>query len=602
MTEALRHVPEVPGRTGSKKEVGDAAGDPAAGQADAFMSTTRRDIELVRAITEQAPPPEPPEWWRGAIFYEVYVHSFNDTTGNGLGDLPGVLEKMDYIADLGVDGLWLTPFYESPQEDSGYDISSFRTVDERFGSLDDVRALVAAAHERDLKVIVDFILGHTSDQHPWFQQSAGSRDNAKADWYVWADGDADGGAPNNWLSSFGGRAWRWEPRRAQYVYRPFLESQPALNLANPEVMSAMKDRMRFWLDLGIDGFRLDAVQCLAHDLALRSNPPAVENENPSVGGGPNNPFKRQIHLFDRDVPEAIEILRQIRSVADEYQPSRALIGELADVDSSRLAPKYTVGPNRLHAVYDFDLIHRTETLADWTETLGVRARYLVPGASFNVFTNHDSQRAVSHLMPEACGKGCADEAAKLLLFLQATLMGGAIVFQGEELGLEQPELREDQIRDPWAKALWPDFAGRDGVRCPMPWDASMPNGGFSEADNPWYDMPEAHVAKAVDRQLADEHSVLRFARRLLAWRREHPMLRVAGNEMLAETPDGVIGYTRRLGEDILICVANFALRESGVTLPRGDLRIAFGGGGHALDGCRLHLGGLAFAALVPEGT
>ena len=562
------------------------------------MSTTQRDIELVRAITEQMPPPDPPEWWRGCVFYEVYVRSFNDTSSNGLGDLRGILDRIDYIAELGVDGIWLSPFYASPQEDCGYDVSNFCEVDERYGTLDDVRDLIKAAHDRGLKVIFDLILGHTSDQHPWFLESAQSRDNPKADWYVWADGDADGGAPNNWLSSFGGRAWRWEPHRAQYVYRPFLESQPALNLGHPDVIAAMKDVMRFWLNLGADGFRLEAIQCLAHDVQLRSNPPAVANDNPSVGGGPNNPFKRQIHLFDRDVPEAIDVLREIRSVADAYDPPRVLIGELADVDSSRMAPKYTVGPNRLHAVYDFDLIHRTTDLKSWSEMLEVRSRYLVSGASLNVFTNHDSQRAVSHLMPEACERGHGAAAAKLLLFLQATLMGGAILFQGEELGLEQPQLSEDQIRDPWGKALWPDFAGRDGVRCPMPWAADARNGGFSDAADPIHEVPQAHLEMAVDRQLADGNSVLALTKRLLAWRRDHPILRVAGNDILTETPEKVIAYERRMADDIVVCLVNFGMEPEEVMLSKSGLKPVFAEGGCSLDGDRMRLDGLAFAALA----
>lgn len=561
------------------------------------MSTTQRDIELVRAITERTQPPDPPEWWRGIVLYEVYVRSFRDSDGDGLGDLPGVLEKIDYIADLGVDGIWLAPFYPSPQEDGGYDVSDFKAVDARFGTLDDVRDLLDAAHDRGLKVILDLVLGHTSDRHPWFRESASSRDNPRADWYVWADGAADGGAPNNWLSSFGGRAWQWEPRRAQYLYCPFLDSQPALNLANPEVMSAMKDAMRFWLDLGVDGFRLDAIQCLGHDAALRSNPPAVENDNPSVGGGPNNPFKKQIHLFDRDVPEAVDVLRAIRGVADEYDPPRVLIGELADVDSSRMAPKYTTGHDRLHAVYDFDLIHRTTDPASWTELLEVRSRYLMPGASLNVFTNHDSQRAVSNLMPEACEAGHGAAAAKLLLFLQTTLMGGAILFQGDELGLEQPELSEEEIEDPWAKALWPDFAGRDGVRCAMPWQADAPNGGFSEAADPVHAMPPPHRAAAVDRQLADETSVLHFTRRLLAWRAEHPGLRGAGIDILRDTAEPVLAYERRMSGDAMVCAVNFGLEDAEVGLPGRDLVSIFDEGRCRLDGDRLHLGGLAVAAL-----
>ncbi|MEC7760902.1 MAG: alpha-amylase family glycosyl hydrolase [Pseudomonadota bacterium] len=562
------------------------------------MSATERDAELVYAITHLGHPPEPPEWWRGAVFYEVYLQSFNDSDGDGLGDIRGVIEKLGHIQGLGVDGLWLTPPYGSPQEDNGYDVSDFRAVHPPFGTLQDVRALIEAAHEQGLRIMFDFILGHTSDQHPWFAESARSRDNDKADWYVWADPTPDGGPPNNWISSFGGRAWRWVPSRAQFCYRPFLRSQPALNLANPQVLAEMIDNMRFWLDLGLDGFRLDAVQCLAFDRDLRSNPPARATENPSVGGGPNNPFKKQLHLFDRDVPEVLPILHQIRRVAEEYDPPKVLIGELADVDSSRLAPKYTVDNDRLHAVYDFDLINRSDTVLDWIGMLEIRSRYLVPGASLNVFTNHDSERAVSNLMPAACRAGQSREAAKLLLFLQGTLAGGAIIFQGEELGLEQPALDPDDIKDPWAKALWPDFKGRDGVRCPMPWDPDAPNCGFSDAAETWQKVPDGHRALAVSVQEDDPASVLHFTRKLLRWRRDVPLLRTAPEIILPDLPAKVIAFEREKAGDSLICAANFGLKPADLTLPRAGLRRQFTNGEITIDQERLTLGPLAFAALA----
>lgn len=562
------------------------------------MSITERDAELIYAVTHQGTVPEPAEWWRGAVFYEVYVHSFNDTTGSGMGDIPGITAKLDYLRDLGVDGIWLSPFYASPQTDNGYDVSDFRAVHPPFGTLEDVQELIDEAHARGLKIMFDQIFGHTSEEHPWFEESRSSRDNPKADWYVWADPAPDGGPPNNWISSFGGRAWRWEPRRAQFVYRPFLESQPALNLFNPQVMAEMLDNMRFWLDMGLDGFRIDAIQCLAFDRDLRSNPPARSSENPSVGGGENNPFKRQIHLFDRDVPEAIPILHQIRAVAEEYEPQRVLIGELADVDSSRLAPKYTVGNDRLHAVYDFDLINRADTLRSWTEMLDIRSRYLVPGLSMNVFTNHDCERSVSALMPRACAAGQEGPAAKLLLFLQATLTGGAILFQGEELGLDQPELPFEEIKDPWAKALWPDFSGRDGVRCPLPWQHDAPNCGFSSSDTPWHKVPETYCAKSVDLQEADPDSVLNFTRRLLRWRRDVPLLRTAPETILRGTPEKVIAFEREKAGEAMLCVANFGLDEVTLDLPRSCLHPQFTSGEIALEGARLTLAPLACAALA----
>ena len=562
------------------------------------MSLAKREAELLHAITHRGTVPDPPEWWRGAVFYEVYTHSFNDTTGNGIGDIPGVIARLDYIRDLGVDGLWLTPFYASPQVDNGYDISDFRAVDPDFGTIGDVRRLIAEAHDRGLKIMFDFVLGHTSDAHLWFRESASSRDNDRADWYVWADPSPDGRPPNNWMSSFGGSAWRWEPRRAQYCYHPFLDCQPALNLANPEVLAAMEDNLRFWLDMGLDGFRLDAVQCLSYDTALRSNPPAREGDNPSVAGGPNNPFKSQIHLFDRDMTDAIPILNRIRAVADEYEPQRVLIGELADVDSSRLASKYTVGNDRLHVVYDFDLIHRADNIRDWTDMLALRSEYTMPGAGLNVFTNHDSPRAVSNLMAEACDAGRAPDAARLLLFLQCTLMGGAILFQGEELGLEQPEIPKEEIKDPWALALWPDFEGRDGVRCPIPWDRDAPNCGFSDATAPWHRVPEAHAAAAVNVQEADPGSVLAYTRRLLRWRRDMPLLRTASERVLHDMPEQVIAYERVTEDEVLLCAANVGLDEVNIALPRSSLCPAFTLSETALENERLTLGPLAAIALT----
>ncbi|KAF0676081.1 alpha-amylase family glycosyl hydrolase [Profundibacterium mesophilum] len=562
------------------------------------MSTTERDAELIYAITHQGEVPEPPEWWRGAVYYEVYVHSFKDTTGSGMGDIPGVTQKLDYLRDLGIDGIWLSPFYASPQTDNGYDVSDFRAVHPPFGTLGDVQELIDAAHARGLKIMFDQILGHTSEEHPWFEESRSSRDNPKADWYVWADPAPDGGPPNNWISSFGGRAWRWEPRRAQFVYRPFLESQPALNLFNPDVLDEMCDNLRFWLDMGVDGFRIDAIQCLGFDRELRSNPPARSRENPSVGGGANNPFKQQIHLFDRDVPEAIPILHRIRAVADEYTPQRVLIGELADVDSSRLAPKYTVDQDRLHAVYDFDLINRADTMEEWTGMIDIRSRLLVPGLSMNVFTNHDSERSVSALMPKACEAGRERDAAKLLLFLQCTLAGGTILFQGEELGLEQPELDFDEIKDPWAKALWPDFTGRDGVRCPLPWESGAKNCGFSESDAPWHEVPEAYCEKSVDIQEADPDSVLHFVRRLLRWRRDVPILRTAPETILTDTPLEAIVFEREKGGTSIFCAANFGLDSAEVTLPRSCLKPQFANGDFTLDKDRLTLAPLSCVALA----
>ena len=556
-----------------------------------------REALLAAALLHQAEPREPPEWWRGAMLYEVYIRSFFDTTGSGMGDLPGVIEKLDYIRDLGVDGFWLTPFYPSPQKDFGYDITDFRAVHERYGTLDDFRRLVQESHARGLRILLDFVPGHTSDEHPWFLESRESRDNPKADWYIWSDGARDGGPPNNWLSSFGGSAWRWEPRRAQYVYHPFLSCQPALNLTNPEVMAAVTGNLCFWMDMGVDGFRLDAVQCLCCDPAFRSNPPSVsEEDNGMVGGGPNNPFKRQLHLFDRDVPQAMPVLEQLRETVSCYDPERVLIGELADMDSSRFAVKYTMQGKRLHAVYDFDLINGTDSIEKWVDVLRVRSQYIASGWTKNVFTNHDSVRAVSNLLPDAVEAGRTVEAAKALLFLQATLMGGGIIFQGDELGLMQPSLSFEDIRDPWAKAFWPEFQGRDGVRTPLPWRQHAWNAGFSTAEESWLPVPEEHLPLAVDAQRDDPASVLNFTRRVLQWRKEQPLTRTGRETVRSDVPAPLICLDRYCGTDRLGIIVNLGLEPRELPMAdQPDLDPISAEGVEWKDGT-MRVEGLAFAA------
>ena len=535
------------------------------------MSKIDRAALIAEAMLHRPAESRHDEWWRGAMFYEVYVRSFRDSNGDGLGDLPGVTEKLDYIRDLGVDGVWLSPFYPSPHVDFGYDVVDFCNVDPIFGTMGDFRELLNEAHARDLKLLIDVVPCHTSDEHPWFLESRQNQDNSKADWYIWADAAEDGGPPNNWLSSFGGPAWQWEPRRAQYYYHPFLTCQPALNLLNPQARKAVLDVFRFWMDQGVDGFRLDAVQCLCCDPVLRSNPPSPSGEeNIMVGGGPNNPFKKQLHLFDRDVPEAVEVLEAFRDCVEGYEPERVLIGELADVDSSRFSVKYTIQDERLHAVYDFDLINAATSLDDWRDILRVRAQYMASGWMMNVFTNHDSVRAVSNLTIFAEEKGHSDQAAKLLLFMQSTLLGGGIIFQGEELGLTQPQLKYEDLQDPWGKNLWPDFHGRDGVRTPIPWKAGNKNAGFSSNKDPWLPVAEEHVDKAVDRQEKDEDSVLNFFRALQRWRRDEPLLR-SGQELVYEVDVApVIAYDRYDSDRCLTFVVNVSLDERWFPLGEGD--------------------------------
>ena len=562
--------------------------------------TRERTRETLLAEYAGAPKLRPPvaaEWWRGAVLYEAYVRSFLDSDGDGIGDLRGVIEKLDYIAGLGVDALWLSPFYPSPQKDFGYDVTDMRGVDRRAGSMVDFVELLELAHARGLKLLLDFIPAHTSDEHPWFAESRSSRDNPRADWYVWADAAVDGGPPNNWLSSFGGSAWQWDPRRSQYYYHPFLACQPALDLRNPTVLEAVIAEMRFWLDLGVDGFRLDAVQCLACDPDLRANPPSPSTGSPILlGGGPNNPFRRQLHEFDRDVPQAIPILQRMRRAIADYEPERVLIGELADVDASSAAEKYTADGKGFHAVYDFDLINSHAEADRLAAMLRRRDRLLRTGWFYNVFTNHDSNRAVSNLAGFAVEAGRTQEAARMLLFLQFTLKGGGAIFQGEELGLPQPRLPRELIVDPWGLALWPDFEGRDGGRTPMPWQADR------TAERPWLPVAEEHCALAVDRQEADQSSTLNFLRSFLRWRRGEPVVKWGGERVQATGLAPLLVYDRFDDCRTLRFIVNFGLDERLFPAAAAWRSVEAPGCVCERQPAGLLLPGLAFAILQRDGA
>lgn len=497
------------------------------------------------------------DWWRGLVIYQVYLRSFQDADGDGIGDLPGVMARLDHIASLGVDAVWLSPFYASPQKDFGYDVSDFRAVDPAMGTFKDFERLRDGLHERGMKLFVDFIPAHTSDEHAWFQQSRRDRENPKADWYVWADAAPDGTAPNNWLSSFGGPAWTWDPRRAQFYFHPFLSCQPALNLENPEAREAILAELDFWLGHGVDGARFDAIQCLACDRDLRSNPRVSREGSPILlGGGPANPFARQLHLFDRDVPAALSIIEAMADVAARYDPPKMLLGELSDVDSPVVCEKYTGAPGRLSATYDYDFINTGPHVERWQPLL-VRQRDVQPrGWNLNVFSNQDSVRAMSNLGEVASDPRHRDEVAKLLNILQTTLKGGGVIYQGQELGLMQAEIPREQIVDPWGLQLWPDFKGRDGCRTPMPWEQDARHGGFTGASTPWLPVAAEHLERAVDVQASDENSVLNVTRRFLAWRQSQRPL-ILGDVRYLDVEAPLLAFERFDEERNLLVVLNF---------------------------------------------
>jgi alpha-glucosidase len=487
-------------------------------------------------------------WWRGAVIYQVYPRSFRDADGNGVGDLRGVLEGLDHIASLGVDALWLGPVYPSPQRDFGYDVAELTGVDPLFGTLADMDRLIAAAHARGLRVMMDLVIGHTSDQHPWFAESRRSREGERADWYVWADPAPDGTPPNNWLSVFGGAAWSWEPRRRQYYLHHFLASQPTLNLANPAVVEAVEAAARFWLDRGVDGFRLDAVDFWSRDAALRSNPALP----PADGKLPSKPFGLQRHSHDMMGPETLPLMARLRALAELY-PGTALLGEISSQPGAlERISRYTAGEGRLlHMAYTLGPLRGGFDYAAVSALLDAAA--MPEGWPCWSFSNHDVVRAATRWAPG----GVADpRLTRLLLTLLLTLRGSACLYQGEELGLPEAELPFEALRDPFGLAYWPDFRGRDGSRTPFPWREDTPHAGFGKAE-PWLPVPEAHRPLALSAQERDPGSILHHARALLALRQAHPALRTGRLERL-DLPAPLIGFDRVLDGQRVRVVLNLS--------------------------------------------
>lgn len=486
------------------------------------------------------------DWWRGAVIYQVYPRSFQDSNADGIGDLPGLIQRLPYIAGLGVDALWICPFYLSPQRDFGYDIADHCAVDPSMGTLEDFDRLLARAHQLGLKVLVDLVWGHTSDQHPWFAASRSGRNNPRAEWYTWADPAPDGTAPNNWLSVFGGSAWSWEPRRRQFYLHHFLSSQPRLNLAHPPVVEALLEVARFWLDRGVDGFRLDALDFLTYDPALRSNPPAPRPEGAPV---PVKLFGLQRHEHDMTQPETLPLLARLRRLMADY-PGTTTLGEVSSQPGAfeRVA-RYTAGRDHLHMAYTLQPLRGLLDREAALDLVRASAAASAEGWPAFSFSNHDAERVASRWCRGA--DGTIDRGKlRLVMTLLLTLRGTACLYQGEELGLPQAELAQEALRDPFGIAYWPEFAGRDGARTPLPWDAAARHGGFSEAAATWLPQGAAAVASIVE-QLAAADSMLADSRALLAFRRRHATL-ATGSLLPLELPEPLIGYLRGADERIAV--------------------------------------------------
>ncbi len=497
------------------------------------------------------------EWWRGAVIYHVYPLSFADSNGDGYGDLQGVAAKLDYIQSLGVDAIWLSPFYKSPMRDFGYDVSDYCDVDPLFGTLADFDALVAKAHALGLKIIVDQVYSHTSAQHSWFQESRSDRCNAKADWYVWADAKGDGSPPTNWQSVFAGSAWTWDARRRQYYLHNFDTNQPDLNLHNPDVQDALLAVAQFWLDRGVDGFRLDAINFGMHDPMLRDNPPVLGEAKR------NRPFDFQHHIYNQSHPDIPMFLTRVRALA-ERRGAMFLVAEVGGEQADAEMKSYTQGADRLHSAYGFQYLYADQLTPGLVRDACERWRGAPDeGWPSWAFSNHDAPRVVSRW-----AKNWDEQAfAKQALLLLITLRGSVFVYQGEELGLPQGDVPHEALRDPEAIANWPHTLGRDGARTPLPWRAEAANAGFSSGA-PWLPLDPGHRPLAVDTQELDKESTLRFARRAIGLRRRFPELRTGALHM-EEAPDPLLVFTRGRGEQALYCAFNLGPRALRWALPEG---------------------------------
>lgn len=502
------------------------------------------------------------DWWRGAVIYQIYPRSFQDSNGDGVGDLKGIVQRLPHIAALGVDAIWISPFFKSPMKDFGYDVSDYRDIDPMFGTLADFDQLIQKAHDLGLKILIDLVLSHTSDQHQWFKESRVSRDNERANWYVWADPKPDGTPPNNWLSIFGGTAWTWDTRREQYYLHNFLTSQPDLNFHEPKVQEALLDVTRFWLERGVDGFRLDTINFYFADKDLRDNP-ALPPEKRNATIAPSvNPYNHQEHLYSKNQPENLSFLAKFRSLLDEYD-DRTAVGEVGDAQRGlEIMGQYTAGNTGVHMCYAFEFLAQDPlTASRVAEVMAQVEEVVATGWACWAFSNHDVQRHASRW-------GLNEQAVKTYANLLMTLRGSACIYQGEELGLPEAEVEFEDLQDPYGIQFWPEFKGRDGCRTPMVWQNSNLNGGFSEG-KPWLPVSSEHMQKSVEAQEIDPNSTLHHYRELIAFRALHSSLSSGAQVDLKATGD-VLSFVRRDVNETLFCAFNLSHTPMTTLLPDGQ--------------------------------
>lgn len=507
---------------------------------------------------KELPKESPKEsiWWKAGIFYQIYPRSFCDTTGDGVGDLNGITEHLDYLNDgteksLGIDAIWLSPINPSPMFDFGYDVSDYTDIDPTFGNLKDFKRLLKEAHSRGIKIVLDFVPNHTSHLHKWFVESRSSKDNPKRDWYIWEDkGSFKGGRPNNWQSVFGGPAWEWDDKTEQFYYHHFLPEQPDLNWRNKVVREAMYDQMRFWLDMGVDGFRLDVINHIFKDDKLRNNPYTIGRR----------PYDMQRHIYDKDLPECIDVAREMRSVVDSYGKEgsgeeRMLVGEVHIKDPVQAVKYYGGGTNGLNLAFNFNFFFRPFKAESFREGISIWEELLPKGAWPTYFlSNHDQPRHIGKY-----AKGGEEETlmrAKVAAMMLLTLRGTPFLYYGEEIGMRNLHIKRRDLQDPVGIRYWPVPVGRDMARTPMQWNNTA-GAGFTKSSTPWLPINPNRAHINVDAESKDEDSLLSFYRSLIWKRRETPALTSGAIEILRGAPKGIFLYRRIKGDDSRLIILNF---------------------------------------------
>lgn len=503
-------------------------------------------LMLASAAANETKAKKNDPWWKTGVIYEIYPRSFADSNNDGIGDLNGITSKLDYLKDLGVDAIWITPCYPSPQVDFGYDISDYTAIAPEYGTLADFDKLVAEAKKRNIRIIMDLVMNHSSDKHKWFLESKSSKTNPKRDWYIWRDGKAEGQPPNNWQSLFGHSAWKFDPTTKQYYYHFFYPEQPDMNWRNPELKKAMFDAVRFWLDHGVAGFRLDAIGTLFEDPNFPDNP---VKEGVNVFGDPNTEYK-----YNDKLPEVHDILKELRAVLDSYPGDRVLIGECSEPSVEALSKMFGKNHDEIQLPMNFPLAFINKLSApEFRKQILEWDKNPAGGQPLYFFSNHDQVR---HNIRYGDGTGKSkDEIAKLMGTLLLTVRGTPILYYGEELGMENNNpTRVEDVQDPIGKLGWPKEKGRDGERTPMQWNDTA-NGGFSTS-KPWLPVPASAKTYNVKSEEGDSNSILNFYRKLIHIRNTEPAMRSGSFELLNDSDPNILSYLRKSDKESILVALN----------------------------------------------